>query len=305
MKKQFKVETEHIGKRVDQVVQTAMYPEQSRSYVQRLIKDGQCLVNNETIKTGYMLKMGDIITIDEKPVQELDLTAVDLNLEIVYEDEDLVVINKPQGLVVHPASSYHEPTLVHGLLHQVDELSSINGIVRPGIVHRIDKDTSGLLVVAKNDESHRYLSSELVSHAIKREYLALVYGDFSESEGSIDAPISRHPSNRLKMAVMSTGKHAKTYFKVLERFGTYTLVQCQLETGRTHQIRVHMAFIHHPVVGDPLYGPKQVIGDRGQYLHAERLTLMHPTKKEQMTFYAKLPQNFEDFLVELRKNSAS
>lgn len=303
MKKQFKVEQDHVGLRLDQVLLSTLFKDKSRSYVQRLIKEESCLVNGNAVKTGYTIKLGDLIDVDEKPIKNLDMTAVDLKLDIVYEDDDIVVINKPQGLVVHPASSYHEPTLVHGLLHQIDELSSINGVVRPGIVHRIDKDTSGLLVVAKNDQSHQFLSDELVKHAITREYIALVYGNFNEEEGSVDAPIQRHPQNRLKMAVVATGKHAKTHFKVLERFGNYTLLRCQLETGRTHQIRVHMAFIHHPVVGDPLYGPKDVIGDNGQFLHAEKLTLIHPTKKEQMSFYAPLPLDFEEFLSKLRKNS--
>ncbi|HAX02097.1 MAG: RNA pseudouridine synthase [Tenericutes bacterium GWC2_34_14] len=305
MKKQYKVDQEHAQKRLDQVVQMLFFEEQSRSFVQKLIKDGICKVNNEVVKTGYTLKLGDIIEVEERQEKKLDLEAVDLKLDIVYEDDDLLVINKPQGLVVHPASSYHEPTLVHGLLHQVDELSTINGVVRPGIVHRIDKDTSGLLVVAKTDVSHQFLSSELQDHLINRIYIALVYGDFKETEGTINAPIARHPKNRLKMDVIATGKSARTKFKVLERFGEFTLLQCELETGRTHQIRVHMAFIHHPVVGDPIYGPKEVIGKDGQFLHAKTLSFMHPTKKEQMTFHADLPQNFLDFLEELRKNSVS
>ncbi|OHE44992.1 MAG: RNA pseudouridine synthase, partial [Tenericutes bacterium RIFOXYA12_FULL_35_10] len=208
MKKQYKVDQEHAQKRLDQVVQMLFFEEQSRSFVQKLIKDGICKVNNEVVKTGYTLKLGDIIEVEERQEKKLDLEAVDLKLDIVYEDDDLLVINKPQGLVVHPASSYHEPTLVHGLLHQVDELSTINGVVRPGIVHRIDKDTSGLLVVAKTDVSHQFLSSELQDHLINRIYIALVYGDFKETEGTINAPIARHPKNRLKMDVIATGKSA-------------------------------------------------------------------------------------------------
>lgn len=298
--KTFKVEVEHVGMRLDHLLQTVIFESMSRSYVQRLIKEGLCLVNQTKVKNGYAVKLNDLIEIEEEEPKTLPLEAIDLKLDIIYEDDDIIVINKPQGLVVHPASTYHEPTLVHGLLHQVDELSSINGMVRPGIVHRIDKDTSGLLVVAKNDFSHQFLSSELQEHHIQRHYIALVYGDFKEEEGTIDAPIARHPKNRLKMAVVATGKKAKTHFKVLERFGSYTLVHCQLETGRTHQIRVHMAFIHHPVVGDPIYGPKDIMGDKGQFLHAETLILTHPTKKEQMRFSADLPQNFKDFLQELR-----
>ncbi|MDY0074516.1 MAG: RluA family pseudouridine synthase [Acholeplasmataceae bacterium] len=304
MKKSIDVDKSYVGLRLDQFIQQNLLQEASRSYIQRLIKEGFCLVNGIKVKSGYAIKENDHIELEEMEPKSLDLEAVDLRLDIVYEDDDMMIINKPQGLVVHPASSYHEPTLVHGLLFHADELSSINGVVRPGIVHRIDKDTSGLLVVAKNDQSHQFLSSELSKHVIKREYKALVYGKFDESEGTIDAPIARHPKNRLKMAVIATGKRAVTHFKVLETFKDMSLVSCELETGRTHQIRVHMAYIHHPVVGDPIYGPKDVIGEKGQFLHAEHLTLMHPTKKKQMTFTAKLPQNFSDYLDELRANSA-
>ncbi|RJX26163.1 MAG: RluA family pseudouridine synthase [Acholeplasma sp.] len=303
MQKHLKIDQELHKMRLDQVVMDRMLIDQSRNYIQKLIKDGYCLVNGEKVKNGYALKLGDLITIDEPAPKTLDLEAIDLNLDIIYEDDDLLVINKPQGLVVHPASTVHEPTLVHGLLHQVDELSSINGVIRPGIVHRIDKDTSGLLVVAKNDQAHQFLSDELQKHTIRREYLALVYGSFDEDEGKIDAPIARHPKNRLKMTVISGGKHAITHFKVLERFEKYTLLSCELETGRTHQIRVHMAYIHHPVVGDPLYGPKDVIGNEGQFLHAKSLSFIHPTKKEQMTFSVDLPSNFTSLLEKLRKDS--
>ncbi len=286
--------------RLDLYLLETEFKDKSRSFVQNLIKDEHILVNDLKVKTGYILKTGDEVTIfDVEPVK-LDLNPVNLNLDILYEDEHLLVINKPEGLVVHPASSYHEPTLVHGLMHQVESLSSINGVIRPGIVHRIDKDTSGLLVVAKTDEAHQNLSEKLKNHEIKRTYLALVYHDFAEEEGTITAPIGRHPKNRLKMTVIEDGKHAVTHFKVLKRFDKkYTLISCELETGRTHQIRVHMAYINHPIVGDPLYGPKQVISDHGQFLHATKLSFEHPIKKEYMTFTADIPDYFQKFIDQL------
>ncbi len=286
--------------RLDLYLLETEFKDKSRSFVQNLIKGEHVLVNDLKVKTGYILKTGDEVTIfDVEPVK-LDLKPVNLNLDILYEDEHLLVINKPEGLVVHPASSYHEPTLVHGLMHQVESLSSINGVIRPGIVHRIDKDTSGLLVVAKTDEAHQNLSEKLKNHEIKRTYLALVYHDFTEEEGTITAPIGRHPKNRLKMTVIEDGKHAVTHFKVLKRFDKkYTLISCELETGRTHQIRVHMAYINHPIVGDPLYGPKQVISDHGQFLHATKLSFEHPIKKEYMTFTADIPDYFQKFIDQL------
>ncbi len=300
MQHKIKVTQDFEKQRLDIYLSETVFKDKSRSYVQNMIKDERILVNTQKVKTGYILKAGDDITIfDVEPVK-LDLNPVDMNLDIVYEDYDLLVINKPEGLVVHPASSYHEPTLVHGLMHQVDTLSSINGVIRPGIVHRIDKDTSGLLVVAKNDISHQLLSEQLKKHEIKRTYIALVYHDFTEEEGTINAPIGRHPKNRLKMAIVEDGKHAITHFKVLKRFNNqYTLISCELETGRTHQIRVHMAYINHPIVGDALYGPKQVISDHGQFLHATELSFMHPIKKEYMTFNADIPDYFQKFIDNL------
>lgn len=288
------------GMRLDLFLHEHVFKDKSRSFVQNLIKNGHVAVNDVAVKTGYALKRDDVVTFELPETKKLDIEAVDMSLDIIYEDDDLMVINKPQGLVVHPASSYHEPTLVHGLLFQADQLSSINGIARPGIVHRIDKDTSGLLVVAKNDETHQALSKDLSQHLIKRKYIALVYGALKEEQGTIDLPIQRHPKNRLKMAVIEGGKRAVTHFKVLERFEGYTLLSCELETGRTHQIRVHLSYIHHPIVGDPLYGPKDVHGEDGQFLHATELSFFHPTKKEHMTFHADMPQNFKELLDQLR-----
>lgn len=298
--RQFIIQPDHDKMRLDRYIQEQVLIESSRSYIQNLIKDGHILVNQNKVKAGYALKTDDIITVEEVVPKPLDLEPVDLNLDIIYEDDDLFVINKPSGLVVHPATSYHEPTLVHGLLHQTDHLSTINGVIRPGIVHRIDKDTSGLLVVAKNDKAHQLLSDALKEHAIKRVYLAIVYHPFKEASGKIDAPIGRNPKNRLKMAVIEGGKPAVTHFKVLLNFDQYALVSCELETGRTHQIRVHMAYIGHPIIGDPLYGPKQVIGSFGQYLHATEISFDHPIKKEHMTFKVNMPHEFVDFIQQFK-----
>lgn len=295
-KKDIIVNEKAIGQRLDAFLLELYYQGRSRSYVQHAIKAGSILVNEKQVKTGYTLKLNDSIVMSKMEEKELEIKPVNMNLDIIYEDDDLLIINKPQGMVVHPASSYHKPTMVHGLLYQVENLSSINGIVRPGIVHRIDKDTSGLLVVAKNDVTHRALSKDLAEHKIEREYLALVYGSFTENEGSIDAPIQRHPKNRLKMTVISGGKFAKTNFKVIDRFEEYTLVSCQLQTGRTHQIRVHMSYIKHPIVGDPVYGPKEVIGSTGQFLHAKKLSFYHPIKKEHMTFSVDMPKEFTNMI---------
>lgn len=282
--------------RLDKYININILAESSRSHIQNMIKSGHIKVNDETVKTGYSLKCNDVITIEEVEPKKLDLNPVEMDLDVVYEDDDIIVINKPSGLVVHPASSYHEPTLVHGLLHQVDNLSGINGIIRPGIVHRIDKDTSGLLVVAKHDNAHQILSDALKTHDIKRQYLAIVYHTFNELSGKIDAPIGRSPNNRLKMTVIEGGKKAVTHFKVLLNFDKFALISCELETGRTHQIRAHMAYINHPIIGDPLYGPKKAIGDTGQYLHATSLSFVHPIKKEHMTFNVDMPDLFIEFI---------
>ena len=294
--KQFIVTAKFDKVRLDKYIQEEIIKDASRSHIQTLIKSGHILVNDDVVKTGYALKIDDIILVKDVEPQSLDLEPVDMNLDIVYEDDDLMVINKPSGLVVHPASSYHEPTLVHGLLHQTKDLSAINGVIRPGIVHRIDKDTSGLLVVAKNDKTHILLSDALKNHDIKRHYIAIVYHNFKETSGKIDAPIGRNPNNRLKMSINDLGKSAVTHFKVLLNFDQYALISCELETGRTHQIRVHMAYINHPIIGDPLYGPKKAIGDQGQYLHADTLSFMHPIKKEYMTFKVDIPQSFMQFI---------
>lgn len=295
----FKIESEFVGERLDQYLVKA-FEDKSRSFITNLIKNGDVLVNGNQVKPGYSLKLNDQIYVAINEPKPLDLEPVNLDLDIVYEDSNLLVVNKPEGLVVHPAESYDGPTLVHGLLYQSDELSSINGVKRPGIVHRIDKDTSGLLIVAKNDIAHQRLSEAFSKHEVKRIYTALVYGKIDVPKGVIDMPIGRHRTNRLKMAVDPEGKRAVTHFKVLEQFDKYTLIECELETGRTHQIRVHMAHIGYPIVGDPIYGPKDVIGDTGQFLHAHTLTFVHPIKNEHMTFTVDMPESFKQMLNKLR-----
>ncbi|MCM8899677.1 RluA family pseudouridine synthase [Caldicoprobacter algeriensis] len=291
-------------KRID-VFLTEKIPEHSRSYIQKLIKDGLVLVNGEKVKPNFKVKSGCIIDVTIPPPQEISLQPEPLELDIVYEDDDIVVVNKPQGMVVHPAPGNYSGTLVNALLYSCDELSGIGGVIRPGIVHRLDKDTSGLLVVAKNDAAHRSLAQQIKDRTLKRIYWCIVEKNIKEDKGVINAPIGRHPTNRKKMAVLNapTAKPAITHFKVLERFGEYTLVEARLETGRTHQIRVHMAYIGHPVVGDNVYGSrKQKFNLKGQVLHAKKLGLIHPSTGEYMEFEAPLPEYFENLLDILRRN---
>ncbi len=276
----------------------------SRNNALILLESDLVTVNDKKAKPSYKTVIGDKIEILEQEVKVMELKPEKLDLDIVYQDNDVVVINKAKGMVVHPAVGNYEGTLVSGLLYEVEDLSSINGTVRPGIVHRIDKDTTGLLMVAKNDFAHEHLSLQLRNHTVKRCYIALVYGVISEDRGRIDAPIGRDSqTDRKRMAVVEGGKNAVTNFKVLERFKDYTLIECELETGRTHQIRVHMKYIGHPLVGDPLYGPRKIIGDCGQYLHAKTLGFKHPTKDEYLEFDSKLPDYFLNFIEELRKST--
>ncbi len=283
-------------------VLSLLLKEYSRSYLSKLIEDGAVLVNGkpETSKK-YKVKEGDEIRITVPEAKPLDVEAEDIPLDIVYEDEDLMVINKPRGMVVHPAAGNYTGTLVNAVMaHAGDSLSSINGVIRPGIVHRIDKDTSGLIMVAKNNRAHESLSAQLKEHSITRRYVALVYDNIVNDNGTIDAPIGRDPKNRLRKKVNGEApRRAVTHYKVLERYGKYTLCEMKLETGRTHQIRVHMAYIKHPLVGDPLYGPsKKPAFLKGQMLHAKVLGFVHPTTGEYMEFTQELP---EDFLENMRK----
>jgi 23S rRNA pseudouridine1911/1915/1917 synthase len=282
-----------VGKRIDHVL-TEYLEEMSRTHIIQLIKSGHILVNTSTVKAGYSLKIADTITIDIPEPKLLDLTPVEMPLDIIFEDEYLLVINKPKGLVVHPSETYHKPTLVHGLLYYLDTLSSLNGVLRPGIVHRIDKDTTGLLIVAKNDIAHQKLSVMLEAHTIKRTYEAIVEGVLEEDHYIIDANIKRHPVKRQEMAVLHEGKHAVTHVDVIKKFSYHTHIRCVLETGRTHQIRVHLKFLGHPIVNDPIYGIKKEAD--GQLLHAYKLEFKHPITGQELSFEAPKPKAFQDML---------
>lgn len=290
-----------VNERIDKVL-SSINEEWSRTQVQQWIKDGHVLVNGQTIKTNYKGSFNDKIEITIPEPEELDVVPEEMDLDIYYEDQDVVVVNKPKGMVVHPAPGHLTGTLVNGLMAHCKDLSGINGVLRPGIVHRIDKDTSGLLMVAKNDVAHESLVNQLVEKTVTRKYRAIVHGNIPHEYGTIDAPIARDPKDRQSMTVVDNGKHAVTHFQVLERFKDFTFVECQLETGRTHQIRVHMKYIGYPLAGDPKYGPRKTLDIGGQALHAGLLGFIHPRTEEYLEFEAPLPQYFEDLLDSLRNN---
>lgn len=272
----------------------------SRSKIQKLITDEAVLVNDEIIKANYKVQAGDIIVVTIPEPESVDVKAENIPLDILYEDADIVVINKAQGMVVHPAVGHREGTLVNALLYHIKDLSGINGKIRPGIVHRLDKDTSGVLVVAKNDEAHVNLSEQLQKRTMKRKYWALVHGVITHEHGTIDAPIGRDPKDRQKFTVITGGKNAISHFNVIDRFKDYTLVEVSLETGRTHQIRVHFNYINHPVAGDEVYGPQKTLQGNGQFLHAHNIELIHPRTGEIMQFEAPMPTIFEETLLEVK-----
>lgn len=300
----FFIDEENQSTRIDSVL-SLLLPDTSRSFIQKLIEGGNLTLNGNVMTSKkYKACKGDCVTIDVPEPEMLKIEAEDIPLDIVYEDDDVLVVNKPKGMVVHPAVGNYTGTLVNAIMyHCGDRLSSINGVIRPGIVHRIDKDTSGLLMIAKNDKAHESLSKQLAEHSITRRYRALVYHNFAEEEGTIDAPIGRDPKNRLKRAVTDqNSKRAVTHWHVVERFGRYTLIEAKLETGRTHQIRVHMAYIKHPLVGDAVYGPaKQGLVSDGQLLHAEVLGFIHPTSGQYMEFERAVPTDFAKVLEKLRQ----
>ena len=273
----------------------------SRSYIAKLIEEGKVLVNDKQEKSSYKVKENDVICLLDFEDKKSDIKEEDIPLDVVYEDDDIMIINKVQGMVVHPANGHYSGTLVNALMHQADSLSSINGVIRPGIVHRIDKDTSGLICIAKNDNAHHFLADQLKDHTMSREYIALVRGVIKENSGTIDMPIGRDKKDRQKMGVDKEGKPATTHFQVVERFKDHTLVKCQLVSGRTHQIRVHMSAIGHPVEGDPLYCGRNYdkIYKNGQLLTAYKLKLIHPTSKKEMVFEIELPDYFKEVLAKL------
>lgn len=300
----FIIEESDADRRLDVWLTSKLTGDFSRSFIAKLIEDGNCTVGGRTVKTGYKLKQGDNIEVNIPEPKVLDVKPEQIPLDIIYEDNDIIVINKRRGMVVHPAAGNYSGTLVNALLtHCEGSLSDINGVIRPGIVHRIDKDTSGVLVIAKNNAAHSFLSEKLKDHDIQRVYVAIVEGVIREDSGKIDAPIGRHPVDRKKMAVnVKNGRRAVTHFKVLERFSEVTLIECRLETGRTHQIRVHMSYIGHPLVGDTVYGrAKQKYDIEGQALHARLLGFVHPTTKEYVEFQAEPPKEFNDLLEKLRE----
>ncbi|HIW88600.1 MAG TPA: RluA family pseudouridine synthase [Candidatus Ligilactobacillus excrementipullorum] len=289
--------------RLDQVLGAA-FPEYSRSSIKKMLLAGDILVNQAQQKPRYLVKAGDQVSLQEPAPKVLDLVPQNIPLDIVYEDDDVLVVNKPAGMVVHPAPGHPDQTLVNALLYHCP-LSQINGTLRPGIVHRIDRDTSGLLMVAKNDQAHRSLAQQLKDKTTSRYYLALVHGVIQEDHGTIDAPLARSPKDRKKQAVVAGGRNAVTHFTVLRRYQQYSLIKCQLETGRTHQIRVHLKYIGHPVAGDPVYGPKKTLAGPGQFLHAAELGFTHPVSGKRLTFTAPLPDYFEKTLADLDKESTN
>ena len=299
MKEFFTVENQD-GERIDRYLSEEL-ADRSRSYIQKLIKENHVTVNQKPVKANYRLSLGDRVEIDLPEAKEPDIKPEDIPLDILYEDKDIIIVNKPKQMVVHPAPGHYSQTLVNALMYHVKDLSSINGVVRPGIVHRIDKDTSGLLMIAKNDKAHNALAAELKDKKSLRKYVAIVHGNLPNDRGVIEAPIGRSDKDRKKQAVTAKGKPAVTRFTVLERFGNYTLVELQLETGRTHQIRVHMAYIGHPVAGDPLYGPRKTLKGQGQFLHAKTLGFTHPTTGELVEFTAEEPAIFKETLEKLRE----
>ena len=303
MKQSYLVPEEFQGERIDKYLSEACCG-LTRSYLQKLLKSQLVEVDGKAVKNSYRVSAGETVELEVPEAVEPEIEAEPIPLDILYEDKDIILINKPKGMVVHPAAGHYSQTLVNGLMyHCRGELSGINGVMRPGIVHRIDMDTTGVLIVCKNDFAHNSIAEQLKVHSITRKYYAIVHGVIGEDEGTVDAPIGRHPVDRKKMSInYKNGKHAVTHYRVLERFKQFTYVECQLETGRTHQIRVHMASLNHPLLGDSVYGPSKCpFKLQGQTLHAGVLGIIHPRTGEYMEFSAPLPEYFENLLEKLGK----
>ena len=299
---QFKIDDEQAGIRIDKFL-SEILPDLSRSYIQKLIKDGHVTSNNKMIKSNYKINNEDFVEITVPELKEPNIEAENIPLDILYEDSDLLIVNKPKGMVVHPSAGHYSGTLVNALMFYCKgDLSGINGVMRPGIVHRIDMDTTGSLLVCKNDFSHNYIANQLKEHSINRVYHAIVHGVIKEDEGTVNAPVGRHPIERKKMCINhQNGKDAITHYKVLKRFDNFTYIECKLETGRTHQIRVHMASIHHPLLGDAVYGPsKTPFKLQGQTLHAKTIGIIHPRTEEYLEVDAPLPIYFTELLRKLK-----
>ena len=299
----FTPDEEQKNLRIDKFLSEQL-PDQSRSYLQKLLKEGNVTVNEKTVKANYKVQLSDTVQLELPEPESPDILPEDIPLDILYEDEDVLIINKPKGMVVHPSAGHYTHTVVNAVMfHCKEHLSGINGVMRPGIVHRIDMDTTGAIVICKNDMAHQSLADQLKEHSITRKYRALVHGNLKEDEGTVEGPIGRHATDRKKMAIVEGGREAITHYTVIKRYNGYTYMAFQLETGRTHQIRVHMASIGHPIIGDPVYGLKK---DRfsnigGQCLHAAKLTLTHPKTGERMEFSASLPQYFTEVLDKLER----
>lgn len=299
MKQELFPEIADSGLRIDKYLST-VNEQLSRSYIQKLLKSGLVLVNGKPVKASYQVDEGDVISLDIPEAVEPEIEPENMDLDILYEDQDVILVNKPKGMVVHPAAGHYSHTLVNGLMyHCKDQLSGINGVMRPGIVHRIDMDTTGVIIACKNDMAHNSIAAQLKEHSITRRYQAIVHGVLKDDAGTVEGPIGRHPTDRKKMSInYNNGKSAVTHYKVLKRFRQYTHVECRLETGRTHQIRVHMASIGHPLLGDLVYGPGKcpIPGLQGQTLHAGVLGFIHPRTGEYMEFTAPLPEYFAKLL---------
>ena len=299
MKQELFPEIADSGLRIDKYI-SSVNEQLSRSYIQKLLKSGLVLVDGKPVKASYQVDEGDVISLDIPEAVEPEIEPEDMDLDILYEDQDVILVNKPKGMVVHPAAGHYSHTLVNGLMyHCKDQLSGINGVMRPGIVHRIDMDTTGVIIACKNDMAHNSIAAQLKEHSITRRYQAIVHGVLKDDTGTIEGPIGRHPTDRKKMSInYNNGKNAVTHYKVLKRFRQYTHVECRLETGRTHQIRVHMASIGHPLLGDLVYGPGKcpIPGLHGQTLHAGILGFIHPRTGEYMEFTAPLPEYFTKLL---------